>query len=98
MTKKILESLPPVINVKITKTNHGKYFAEFPEYDVFTEADNREDLYYFVNDLIFTYFDIPKKYQKEVWYMPKTNRPIDLTKVDNFNIFIDPYSSNSYCV
>lgn len=55
--------LPKVIKVKIIKTKEGNYIADLPEYDIFTEADNPLKLDYYINDLIYTFFDVPKKYQ-----------------------------------
>ncbi|MCJ7740672.1 hypothetical protein MUP32_05170 [Candidatus Microgenomates bacterium] len=99
MTKKLLKTLPQTIKVKIEKTLHGKYFAELPEYDVFTEANNREELDFLINDLIYCLFDIPRQDQKNVWYRPKISRPTDLTKVNTLNMFIVPSEYKSrYCV
>lgn len=74
--------LPDTIKVNIVKTKLGKYFARLPEYDVFTESDSLEELDFFINDLIFTFFDVPKVMQSKVIYRAKKERPTDLTKVD----------------
>ena len=48
----------------------GVFVIELPELDVFTEASSIEEIHDQVNDLIYTYFDIPKKYQGEIVYCP----------------------------
>ena len=74
-----LSQLPEAIKVKITRGKTGSYLAELPELDIFTEADSREDLIMMINDLIYTYFDVPKEFQGKIWYRPiQTN----LLKVD----------------
>jgi hypothetical protein len=70
MNKKI-SNLPKTIKVKINKGKLAKYIAVLTEYDVFTEADNIEELNFMINDLIFTYFDIPKTLRGNIWYRPK---------------------------
>lgn len=77
-------NLPEEIEVKITKTENGNYIAELVEYDVFTQANHFEDLRFLVNDLIYTYFDVPKKIQKDIWYQPKKESP--LTQVEKLSI------------
>lgn len=64
-------SYPYTIRVKVKRNNKtGVYLAELPEYDIFTEADSFTDLVFHVNDLVHTYFDIPKKLRDQIWYMP----------------------------
>lgn len=98
MTKKLFEILPQTIEVKITRTVQEKYIAELPEYEVFTEADSREELDFSVNDLIYCLFDVPKKDQGKVWYKPKISRPTDLTKVNTLSMFITPEFKSRFCV
>jgi len=75
-------SLPNIIKVTIAKTKLGKYVVRLPEYEVFTESDSLEELDFFINDLIFTLFDVPKTLQLKIIYRAKKERPTDLTKVD----------------
>ncbi|MEK7060744.1 MAG: hypothetical protein AAB937_00735 [Patescibacteria group bacterium] len=77
-----LSSLPDILKVQIVKTRLGKYVVQFPEYDVFTESDSLEELDYFINDMIFTLFDVPKEMQAKIVYRSKKEHPTDLTKVD----------------
>jgi len=86
--------LPDKIKIKIIKTKHGNYLAELVDYDVFTQAKSFEELLYSVNDLIYTYFDIPKDLQKHIWYQPKKESP--LTKVKNVSIPFHILSSEEY--
>lgn len=81
-----LEELPDTIRVNIAKTKLGKYFIKLPEYDVFTESDSLEEIDFFINDLIFTLFDVPKALQAKIIYRAKKERPTDLTKVDLTNV------------
>lgn len=65
-----LPKLPDTIQVNVKKGESGALLARLPEYDVFTEADNLNDLVFQVNDLIYTYFDVPKKYQDSIFFRP----------------------------
>jgi hypothetical protein len=68
MNSKKLLKLPPIIKAKILKTKEGTFIAELPKYDIFTEADNLLELDYNINDLIYTFFDVPKKYRGKIIY------------------------------
>jgi len=61
---------PQRIKVKIFKGESGAYIVEFPEYDVFTEFDSFQDINFYVNDLIYTLFDVPKGQQNDLVYLP----------------------------
>jgi len=63
-------NLPEVVKVKIVRGESGVFIAELPEYDVFTEADTLAELDFFINDLIYALFDIPKVWQGKIRYMP----------------------------
>ena len=80
--------LPQSVKVKIKRLSKGKLFAELIEYGVFTEAENEEELFSLVNDLIYTYFDIPEELQKEFHYRPKEDK--DFEKAKPFIIFSTP--------
>lgn len=75
MPKFDLNKLPQTITVKITKTVEGNFIAELTEYqEIFTQADNLEQLDSNVNDLIMTYFDVPKEYHNYIWYRQKESK------------------------
>ena len=74
--------LPSQIKVRVTQEKSGNYFAELSEYDVFTEANTLAELIFNINDLIYTYFDIPKKDRGKVWYAP----PLKQRKEEKFPI------------
>ena len=75
MPKFSLNKLPQRISVRILKTAEGNYIAELPEYDgVFTQASSLEELNYNINDLVMTYFDVPRKYHHLIWYRPIEKR------------------------
>jgi len=68
--KSLFHQLPKAIKVKIIKGKSGCFIAELPEYDISTEADSELGLQYNINDLIYTFFDVPKKYRGKIWYQP----------------------------
>ncbi len=70
MKKIDFPKLPPSIQVDVSKGTSGVLLVKLPKYDVFTEADSLNDLFLQVNDLIYTYFDVPKKYQDRITYIP----------------------------
>lgn len=88
MKKDKLCGLPKRIKVKVIKGKSGVYIAELPDYDIFTEADDLLDLILNINDLIYAFFEVSKKYQGKIYYLPpiirrdkskglgKTNMPI----------------------
>jgi hypothetical protein len=86
--------LPRKIIVQVEKGKIARYLAILPDYDIFTEADSQEDLQFKINDLIYTYFDIPPKHQLKIWYKPELKNTKNL-KTDNitFNQLISP----NYC-
>jgi len=93
--KTTINSLPTRIKVKVKKGTIAKYLAQLPELDIFTEADSLAELQININDLICTFFDIPKKYQQDLWYRPAVNNPnlIPIKSID-FNKLI----ASHYCI
>lgn len=86
--------LPKTIRVRIKKLPKKKLFAELTDYGVFTEADNEKELLYLINDLVYTYFNIPKVLQMEFFYKPKEDK--DFEKAKPFVIFSTPEFSKKY--
>ena len=84
--KKLL--LPSKIRVKVIQEKSGFLFAELPEYDVFTEANSFNELLVNVNDLVYTFFDVPQKDRGKIVYMP----PLKQQKQEVFPI--NPISFN----
>lgn len=76
-----LPKLPEQIAVSVRKGASGCLLAELPEYSIFTEADDLNHLFIQVNDLIYTYFDVPKKYQDQISFMPPTSVRYNLTRI-----------------
>ena len=74
---------PSKIHVSVKKGESGSLLVDLPELDIFTEADNLNDLFYQVNDLIYTYFDIPKKEQNNIRYIPSLSAQQLLIKIAN---------------
>ncbi|MEK7571081.1 MAG: hypothetical protein AAB553_02295 [Patescibacteria group bacterium] len=68
--KNDLPKLPQYIKVDVKKSTTGILIADLPELDIFTEANDLNELFINVNDLIYTFFDIPKKYHDQVRFIP----------------------------
>lgn len=78
-----LSKLPKSIKIHVFKGESGRLLARLTEFDVFTEADDLNSLFFQVNDLIYTYFDIPKKYQDDIQYIPSKSAQEQLIKTAN---------------
>lgn len=95
---KVFEQLPEELDVKVSRNpGTGIWLANIKNLDVFTEADDLIGLIYSVNDLIYAFFDIPKKLQHKVWYIPPyiqdttAHKPkVQLDELIKFNILISP--------
>ena len=70
MKKIKLPNFPKTIKIHVFKGESGRLLAKLTDFNVFTEADDLNSLFFQVNDLIYTYFDIPKKYQDGIQYIP----------------------------
>jgi hypothetical protein len=99
----LLQQLPESFKINTMRNKKtGVWVAELTELDLCTEADSFFGLILNVNDLIYTYFDIPKAIQPKVFYMPpepleKSENATHLkSNVENqmtFNILINPQLS-----
>lgn len=76
-----IPNLPEVIKVQVKKGDSGVLLVYLPDYDIFTEAEDLNDLFFQVNDLIYTYFDIPKKYQDKISFVPSHDSLEELVKL-----------------
>ena len=61
-------NLPNKIKVRISKGKSGSLIAELVDFDAFTEADGWRELDYCINDLIFSYFDVPETVRDLIRY------------------------------
>ena len=101
---KTLEQLPAELDVKVSRNpKTGIWIAQIKNLDVFTEAEDLIGLIYNVNDLIYAFFDIPKKLQHKVWYMAPYiqettahNPKIQLDELIKFNILLSPKLHHTY--
>ena len=101
---KTLGQLPEELEVKVSRNpKTGIWIAKIKNLDIFTEADNLIGLIYNVNDLLYAFFDIPKKLQHKVWYMPHYiqdtaayKQTIHLDELMKFNILISPKLHHNY--
>ncbi len=91
-----LSALPPSLKVKIVFED-GVYIAELVDLGVFTEADSPEELDLMINDLIFTYFEVPKKYQADVRYAKKKLGPINVNTSVFFGKYINQDAGRVFC-
>jgi hypothetical protein len=81
MTKIKKMSLPAQIEVQIQKGDSGVLIATLDEYSSVTEANDLNELFFNVNDLIYTIFDIPKKYQNEIQFLPTMEARINMVRI-----------------
>lgn len=59
---KYQSKLPDLIKVEIKKSVNGGYFVKIVSLEYcFTQADNAEELLLMVNDVVYSYFDVPEK-------------------------------------
>ena len=99
MSKKGLPKLPQSIKVRIIKTKEGVFIGELVEYDVFTEANSLQELDFNINDLICSFFDVPKKYYGKFVYRRAIQHREDVARIKDpvaFRIFCTPDFCNSY--
>ncbi len=94
-----LDKLPQTILVNIERTQEGNFIAELPELkSVFTQAENLELLDSCINDLIMSYFDVPKQYHNSIWYK-KTEDKSEAESIKaplHFQILLAPNLPNSW--
>ncbi len=71
-----LQSLfPKEVTVSVRRSEDGGFAAEILSYPrTFTEADTFSELIEMINDALYTYFDVPKKF---VSFMPTYLPPLD---------------------
>ena len=84
-------NLPLIIKVRISKGKSGYFLAELPEYSIHTEADSLSGLDFMINDLVYAYFNVSKKYWGKIWYRKKElkSKPqADLSKLLLYQQFI----------
>ena len=81
MTKNKKISLPAQVAVQIQKGESGALIAMLDQYDAVTEATDLNELFFNVNDLIYTIFDIPKKYQDDIQFLPTMEARINMMRV-----------------
>lgn len=89
-------NLPITIKVKISKGKSGSFLAELPEYAIHTESDSLSGLDFMINDLVYAYFDVPKKYWGRISYRKKELKPkpqVDIKKLLLYQQFIASSSS-----
>lgn len=73
--------IPKKLKVDVKKGASGALIAELPTFGIFTEANDLNELFLNVNDLIYTYYDIPKKYQDEISFIPNNAAREELLQI-----------------
>ncbi len=65
--------LPKKITLKINKTEKGGFWVKIKEFPhCYTQAKDLTELIEMVNDAIYTYLEIPKKFKGKLgYYLPK---------------------------
>lgn len=76
-------SLPAHVAVQIQKGDSGALIATLDQYNAVTEASDLNELFFNVNDLIYTIFDVPKKYQNDIQFLPTMEARINMVRVAN---------------
>lgn len=74
-------SLPRHINVHVQKGDSGALIATLEKYNSVTEADNLIELFFNVNDLIYTIFDISKKDQESIQFIPSKEAQVEMLNI-----------------
>lgn len=91
-----MNDLPKEIQVKMKQNKKtGVFVAKLPEYDLFTESDSFSGLLFMVNDLIYTFFDIPESMRGKIWYSPPLKKQIEHKLPINPILFSALTTSNS---
>lgn len=86
-----MNKLPKKIKVGVLRNKKtGVFIAELPDYDIFTESDSFSGLVFAVNDLVNTFFGVPRKLWGKVWFMPPKEE-----KDINFSTRINPLFFNA---
>lgn len=73
--------IPKFLKVDVKKGQKGVLIVELPQFTIATEANDLNELFFNVNDLIYTYFDIPKKYQDKICFVPNVTAREQLVKI-----------------
>ena len=94
-TQTIFPKLPKTIRVRIKRGTSGSFIAELVDYDVLTEFNKLQEADIYINDLIFTLFDLSKELQNKIWYRPSIKQ-IEEPKTYQFNVFASPEAFNSF--
>jgi len=85
-------NLPNSIRVIIKKDNSGGFIIKLPEFPgCISYAENIEELIPVLNDMVLTYFDVPRREAKKVefLYVPKTVKTV-ATKKKVRSVHISP--------
>lgn len=88
--------LPKSIKVRFSFGENKKLLINIPEFDIFTEADNAFEIGEMLNDLIYTYFEVPENLRRFIRYVPKeAEEPDNFKELLMYKMFIDPESPPS---
>jgi hypothetical protein len=73
--------LPNQIAVSIQKGESEALVAVLEKYDAVTEGNSLTELFFNVNDLIYTIFDVPKKLQEDIQFIPSKEAQIAMVSI-----------------
>ncbi len=89
--------MPAQIKVRILEHKSGRaFYAELVDYDVFTEANNKDELEMMLNDLIYETFSVPQEYQRIIKYVLSENKDKDLEKIKKLTVLSTPAFIKKY--
>ncbi len=74
-------NLPRQISVHVQKGESGALIATLEKYNSVTEANNLIELFFNVNDLIYTIFDVSKKDQESIQFIPSKEAQVEMLKI-----------------
>jgi predicted RNase H-like HicB family nuclease len=81
--RRLRSLFPDTLNIYVRRSKDGGFYAAITSFPgCFTEADTLSELIGMVNDVVYTYFEIPQKYLS---YMPSYLLPLEVAK--SFGMF-----------
>lgn len=78
---KFISKLPRQIEVSVQRGDSGALVAVLEKYDAVTEGKSLTELFFNVNDLIYTIFDVPKKIQEDIQFIPSKEAQITMVGI-----------------
>ena len=81
--------LPRSLRVHVEKGVSGALLAELSDLNVYTQSDSLNDLFEQINDLIYEYYNIPKKVQENVRFIPTRFAQYELLRIEKSEVKVN---------